>query len=121
MNYPGRIIKKGESNKTIVKAIQKQLNDLGIAKLLVDGDFGNKTFNAVKLFQIRTLDKNGNPLIADGIVGAITWEYLFGEKSIPVVTATDKFLKKVLEIANSQIGQKEQPLGSNKGPMVNEY
>lgn len=122
MNYPKRIIKKGEKDKTIVKVIQSKLNELGIVKLLVDGDFGNKTHNAVKLFQNRTLDENGFPLIADGKVGAITWKYLFGIKSIPINnTSKDVFLQKVIEIANSQIGQLEDPLGSNKGPMVNEY
>ncbi len=122
MNYPGRIIKKGESDKTIVKAIQERINELGIANLVVDGDFGYKTHNAVKLYQSRTLDENGFPLIADGKIGPITWKFLFGEESIPIVTSTDDaFLQKVIEIARTQIGELEEPLGSNRGPMVDEY
>ena len=122
MKYPNRLIKKGEKDKTIVKAIQKKLNELGVSNLVVDGDFGNKTFSAVKLFQARTLDQNGNPLVADGVIGAITWKYLFGEDSVPqVLTAQQKFLKKVIETATTQIGVVEVPLGSNKGFMVEQY
>lgn len=122
MKYPRRIIKKGESNKTIVKAIQRKINAIGIAKLVVDGDFGNKTRSAVRLFQSQTFDENGTPLVADGIVGPITWKFLFGIKSIPVITTpTTTSLKKVLQIAETQIGQMEEPLGSNKGPMVTKY
>lgn len=90
MNYPGRIIKKGEKDKKIVKTIQSKLNELGVSKLIVDSDFGTKTHNAIKLFQSRTIDENGFSLIPDGKVGAITWKYLFGNNSIPSITSTKK-------------------------------
>ena len=49
MKYPGRLIKKNEQDKAIVKAIQTQLNEKGYGVIDVDGDFGNKTLSAVKL------------------------------------------------------------------------
>ncbi len=48
-----------------VRRLQEQLNSKG-ASLGIDGDFGEKTLNAVKAFQ----EKNG--LIADGVVGPKT-------------------------------------------------
>ena len=57
---------KGDS----VKALQILLNGYGCSCGTADGDFGNKTASAVKLFQ----RKNG--LTQDGIVGANTWKAL---------------------------------------------
>jgi len=53
-----------------VKKLQKQLNKIG-NKLVVDGDFGNDTKNAVIDFQRKSR------LCVDGIVGDKTWNYLF--------------------------------------------
>jgi peptidoglycan hydrolase-like protein with peptidoglycan-binding domain len=39
-------------------------------KLVADGDFGNKTLEAVKDFQ------NKNGMVGDGIVGRMTWSKL---------------------------------------------
>ena len=47
----------------------KKLNDAGYS-LAVDGDFGNKTLEAVKDYQ------KVNGLVVDGIVGVKTWEKL---------------------------------------------
>jgi lysozyme len=77
MQYPKRVISKNEKDRKIVKAIQTQLNDLGFGLLTVDGDFGNKTAEAVKRFQATQKDAQGNPLVKDGKVGAITWALLF--------------------------------------------
>ncbi|MBV6479354.1 MAG: hypothetical protein HGGPFJEG_02125 [Ignavibacteria bacterium] len=122
MNYPNRVIKKGETNKSIVKAIQQRLNEVNCGPLDVDGEFGNKTFNAVKLFQARSVDNNGNPLIVDGKIGPITWEILFGSNTIIVTPEPDSdLLGKVVSIAKSQIGVMENPVGSNSGPEVNQY
>lgn len=49
-----------------VAYLQRKLNSTG-AKLTIDGDFGNKTKQAVIQFQI------DNNLSADGIVGKMTW------------------------------------------------
>jgi hypothetical protein len=124
MNYPNRYIKKGESNTEIVIAIQKKLNALGIVTILENGIFDEFTKSAVKLFQSMSIDSQGNPLISDGIVGSITWEALFGKKTQdhPESFSTNySFLNKVIEVANSQIGVLEQPLGSNSGPEVEKY
>jgi len=122
MQYPNRIIEKGEKDETIVKAIQKQLNAKGCGPVDVDGDFGKNTISAVKLFQTRNSDAKGNPLEADGRIGAITWATLFGGNQVPVanVGATD-LLKKTLEVAASQIGVVEQPPFSNRGPEIDIY
>jgi peptidoglycan hydrolase-like protein with peptidoglycan-binding domain len=68
MDYPNRLIKRGETNTAIVKAIQKRLNQIGCGPLSLDGDFGDKTFQAVKLFQSRFSDTNQNSL-----KGSIIW------------------------------------------------
>ena len=122
MNYPKRVIQKGKANKPIVKAIQAKLNASGCGPITVDGDFGNKTFSAVKLFQSTRKDKNGNLLIADGKIGAITWEALFGADTVVENNqAPNIFLTTLIEIANNEIGTREVPLGSNKGPKVKAY
>lgn len=122
MNYPKKLITKGETNKTIVRAVQNQLNAMGCGPVVVDGDFGNQTFQAVKLFQTRNTDQNGNPLLADGKIGAVTWAVLFGADSVVVTdTSTSALLTTVLQVAVSQIGVIEKPAFSNRGPQVDEY
>jgi hypothetical protein len=122
MNYPGHVIKKNDKDAAAVKAIQQQLNIKGCGPIVVDGDFGTDTYNAVQLFQTRFADLNGNPLVADGIIGPITWASLFGtEKSQVITTAPNDLLKAVLSIASSQVGVMEVPPGSNNGPEVNTY
>ncbi|MCB0725949.1 MAG: CHAP domain-containing protein [Ignavibacteriae bacterium] len=122
MNYPNRVIKKGESNKTIVRALQQKLNEVGCGPIDVDGDFGPQTFKSVKQFQATRRDQNGNPLEIDGKVGSITWSVLFGNVTVPVEIETpNEFLKEALKFAVTQIGVMEKPLGSNMGPEVNKY
>lgn len=84
MKYPGRVVIKGEKDKAVVKAVQKQLNEQGCGPIDVDGDFGPKTFAAVKLFQSRFPDQNGNPLVVDGKLGPLSWSALFGESTVPI-------------------------------------
>lgn len=43
MNYPGRIIRKGEKDISITKAVQDRLNKIGFGPLIVDGDFDDCT------------------------------------------------------------------------------
>lgn len=124
MNYPNRYIKKGESNSEIVIEIQRKLNALGIVTILENGIFDDITKSAVKLFQSLAVDSQGNPLVSDGVVGSITWEALFGKKtqSNPESFSTKySLLNKVIEVANSQVGVLEKPLGSNSGPEVEKY
>ncbi len=131
MKYPGRVIKIGEKNTAIVKALKQQLNkSLGAnsdpdLKLDVDDpSFGPRTREVVRIFQTRNVDADGRPLKQDGEVGSITWAALFGVSTV-VVSAVpdDAFLKKVLQIAAGEERKKvrEQPKNSNKGPEVSEY
>ena len=122
MNYPNRIIKAGEANKTIVKAVQQRLNEVGLGPIEVIGIFGPKTTNAVKLFQAMHKDQNGNPLEIDGKIGSVTWEILFGQETVPVIEeTTNQLLAEALKVAISQIGVMEEPPGSNRGKKVEEY
>ncbi len=122
MNYPKRVIKKGETSKPIVKALQQRLIECNCGPVDDPGVFATKTEQAVKLFQSLHRDMNGNPLTIDGKVGAFTWETLFGVESVTTnsVPSTD-LLTKVLEIARQEIGVTEDPLGTNRGPKVDQY
>ena len=84
MKYPNRIIKEGEANTAIVKAIQKKLMELHIGDLQGTGVYAAKTKNAIKLFQATHMDQFGNPLEVDGQVGSLTWAALFGTDTIVV-------------------------------------
>jgi hypothetical protein len=121
MNYPKRVIKKGEKDTGIAEAIQRQLQKRGITNVAVDDDFGDETVSAVKLFQTLNRDKHGNPLEADGIVGPMTWEALFDDLFTPDATAPSDFLREALSFAQTQVGVMEKPPGSNKGPEVQAY
>jgi cell wall-associated NlpC family hydrolase len=122
MNYPKRIIKEGETNTGIVKAIQKKLDELGLGPFAGTGVYGSKTKAAVKLYQSMHRDRFGIPLLADGKIGALTWESLFGPDSVVTNDAsTSAYLTEVLKVAASQVGVMEVPVGSNKGPEVNAY
>jgi CHAP domain/Putative peptidoglycan binding domain len=119
MNYPKRVITKNEPDKKIVKAIQQKLKELNYYKDAVDGDFGNKTLQAVKNFQIQHFDVMGNALVPDGKIGSLSWGALFGT-SIVVENTTSALLKKAIEIATTQIGITEHG-GNNYGPEVKKY
>ncbi len=122
MKYPNRIIKKSESNRGIVKAIQKKLIEINIGDLKGTGVFGTKTKNAVKLFQATHMDQFGNPLEMDGNVGSLTWASLFGVETIVVNDiAPNALLIEALKVAITQLGVMEDPPGSNKGTIVNQY
>jgi hypothetical protein len=131
MQYPGRVIKQGEADARIVKALKQALNDkLALQgqrdlKLTVsDPNFGPKMEQAVKMFQARNVDSQGNPLITDGKVASLTWEALFGHQSVPAAaTASDDLLQEALRIAVAEqaANVREEPLGSNRGPKVDEY
>ncbi len=129
MQYPGRIIQLGEADPAIVAALKTRLD---AALALPPGDaldvgqpvFDDRTASAVKAFQAISLDANGQPLKADGAVGAITWAALFGDEQVPkAATTDDAFLAKVLEIAAGEEarGVREDPVGSNRGKDVEAY
>jgi hypothetical protein len=120
--YPGRIIKRRERDKNIVNALQSRLNEVGCGPVDVDGVFGDQTDGAVRLFQARHTDADGQPLLIDGEVGSLTWARLFGTQTVPqIVTPASELAAAVLEVAKTQLHVREQPLGSNRGPEVDDY
>lgn len=120
--FPGRVVKVGHNDQDVVLAIQHQINEMGCGPIEEDGDFGKNTKNAVKLFQARFTDTDGLPLKIDGEVGSITWAALFGAQSVPISNdAESQLLTRVLAVASTQVGQMEDPLGSNRGPQVDKY
>ena len=131
MNYPGRIIRKGEQDAKIVRAIKEQLNILlcsaGDVSLRLDPDnpsLGDKVVQTIKLFQARHVDGEGRPLKQDGQVGSLTWAALFGTGSVVVSsTFTDGYLAAVLSTASVEEQKKvrEVPVNSNRGPEVEAY
>lgn len=131
MHYPGRVIKVGEQDAAIVKALKERLNAaLGIEddpELRLnpsDPNFGPRVRQTVKLFQARNVDGKGRPLKQDGEVGSLTWEALFGPGSVAVsAKAADPLLARVLQIAAAEEAKKvrEEPRNSNRGPQVDAY
>lgn len=122
--YPGRNIKLGDRDKELVRMLQQRLNAVGCGPICVDGDFGGETEAAVRLFQARSVDSQGTPLVIDGVVGSLTWEALFGSKTLSKTSGkslNDPLLGKTIEVARSQIGVMENPPGSNRGKQVEEY
>jgi hypothetical protein len=131
MKYPGRVIKLGEQDARIVKAVRAQLNRMlaspGELKDALDPEateFDAGMKSAVKLFQTRHTDSQGNPLKPDGELGPISWAALFGAEKAPHVEGTkDKLLARVLEVAAGEEAKEvhEQPPRSNRGPEVDVY
>jgi hypothetical protein len=129
--YPGRTIKVGEQDATIVKALKRQLNEaLGIEAdpaLRLDPDspsFGPAMKRMVMLFQARHVDSTGRPLKQDGEIGSVTWATLFGGSSVPSGTRPiPPILATALRIAAEQEARqvREVPRNSNKGPEVSAY
>jgi hypothetical protein len=131
MKYPGRTIKVGEKDASIVRALKKQLNsalaagrDAELRLDPEDASFGPRMKQAVKLFQTRNVDSEGRPLKQDGEVGLLTWEALFGAKAVPASeTPKNAYFKGVLALAGREAdrGVLEVPKNSNRGPEVSEY
>jgi hypothetical protein len=131
MPYPGRLIKLGERDASIVKAVKTALNkamaDQRQPEFRLDPDnpnFGPTTKQAVKLFQARHVDAEGRPLKVDGEIGSITWAVLFGPESVPAADTTDDpLLAQVLAIAAGEEAKqvREVPKNSNRGPEVSLY
>lgn len=130
MQYPGRVIKMGETDAAVVKALKTALNRALVLKGVdavpldpANPRFGPQMKQAVQLFQARNVDPaTGAPLKPDGEVGSITWAALFGAERVPSVTqAPSNLLAKALAIAATQVGVLEQPRNSNRGPMVDQY
>jgi CHAP domain/Putative peptidoglycan binding domain len=122
MDYPNRIIKKGETDITVMDAVQRQLNAKNCGPVPITDVFDDVTVSAVKLFQTRHTDVSGTPLKADGQIGPITWAVLFDTDNVPSGNdAPSPLLSTTLQVAASQLGVVEDPPNSNRGPMVDQY
>lgn len=129
MRYPGHIVKVGEVDPDIVRAIKRRLNaTLGSdTSLRLDPDnpnFGPRMKQVVKLYQSRNVDASGHPLKPDGQVGSLTWSALFGEGTVPNRdSAQSFFLELVLAVAAGEEAKRvrEIPRNSNRGPQVEVY
>jgi len=121
--FPGRIIKAGDPDRETVKTIQHRLNEVGCGPIEETGIFDVETTKkAVKLFQARFPDVSGRPLGIDGEVGSFTWGAMFGAASVPSSSpASSPLVKAAIDFAVTQIGIRERPLGSNRGPEVDQY
>ena len=86
-------LKKGAKG-TAVKELQKRLKELGYYTYGIDGDYGDRTVNAVKAFQM----KNG--LTADGVCGESTLKKLNSADAITAKGST------TVELNTSQTLQK---------------
>jgi lysozyme family protein len=122
--YPGRLLRNGSTGRA-VETVQARLLELGLRDLGgVDGDFGDRTEWAVRQFQARSIDHEGLPLEVDGIVGPRTWGALFGLAAMPPpapAPAAGDFAAALLTRASAEIGVREMPPGSNRGPQVDAY
>ena len=131
MQYPGRVIKMGEQDARIVRALKTQLNKslalAGEQRIVLDPGnpvFGPKVKQAVQLFQARHVDSEGRPLKPDGELGAISWGVLFGDETVAASEAPrDAFLGEVIAVALAEEAKtiREIPANSNRGPVVEAY
>lgn len=121
--YPGRYVKVGERDPEVVLHVQRRLNETGCGPLPQTGLYDLQTARAVKRFQARFTDMDGQPLVVDGVVGPLTWASMFGVEAVPGPAVDDppSIATAALAIARSQIGVCEHPAGSNRGPKVDEY
>lgn len=108
--FPGGTILQGEKDTAIVTAVQRQLNEVGCGPLQQDGSFGPRTSAAVGKFQAQ----HGLPV--RGFVDEATWTALFAQQPV-----AEPLLSAAVREASSQVGVMEQPLGSNRGPQVDQY
>jgi len=99
------------------------LNEVGCGPIDETGSFDNEvTLRAVKLFQARFPDASGHALLIDGKIGAITWSAMFGTASVPSNSiAPSSLVSEAIKFAETQVGVRERPLGSNRGPEVDRY
>lgn len=117
MKYPGRVIRQGEPDAGIVRAVKLALNEkLALqgthdAVLPVDDPhFDAAMLQAVRMFQARNVDSQGAPLVIDGKIGPLTWEALFGTQSVPVVDAASDELRGGVGAGKGEPGDQDRRL-----------
>ena len=120
--YPRRLVRRGETDDVLVRALQQRLTVLACGPLDEDGVYGPAVVEAVRLFQARFAGIDGQPLTIDGVVGPATFAALFGDYSVPLdVRAPVPLLAKALQVALTQVGVREDPRRPNRGPQVDAY
>ncbi|MES2794600.1 MAG: CHAP domain-containing protein [Bacteroidota bacterium] len=126
------VLKKGSTGPK-VSELQLILQELGY-DVKIDGEYGTGTYNAIRTFQAKHLDKHGKPLEVDGQVGDITWWALTNPR--PIITIFDTTYdimpdisfggtgigRAALQIAINEIkaGAREMG-GNNMGPFCKKY
>jgi len=120
MKYPNKPICLGDDHPDIVIQIQKRLNQKNFEAVEEDGVFGNLTEHAVIAFQNSYCDLNGLPLRIDGKVGPLTCGALFG-RTLQQSYNDSPLAREAIKIAHDEIGIKEDPPRSNRGPRIKEY
>jgi hypothetical protein len=121
MEFPGHVIKIGETNGALIRKIAQRLKALGYDPTSPAGQFDAPFKSLVKLFQSQHVDALGVPLKVDGEIGPLTWGALFDDDAHETPTPSGTLLERALAKAISQIGVRERPVGSNKGPEVERY
>lgn len=119
--YPGHYLKEGTTDRDSVRLVQQRLNQVGCGPVPENGTFDSEIKEAVQLFQARSVDSQGQSLKIDGIVGPVTWAALFGAAGEDIGEAVSPLVKRTLIVAATQVGIREDPVGSNSGPRVDEY
>lgn len=120
MNYPGRVVKIGETDSVLVDHLIAGLSAKGYSTTLVPGVFNQRLKSLIQLFQDQNVDALSRPLTVDGIVGPMTWDAIFGIGADNVVLATG-LGGAALAIAIGELGVLEDPVGSNRGQKVDSY
>jgi hypothetical protein len=125
------VLKKGAQGEA-VKELQRLLAAAGLP-VVDDGDFGSKTFAAVRAFQAQHLDVHGRPLVVDGVVGPVTWWSLRNAATPAAPLAVIDYTR-MPETGGSAIGRAalaaaigelkagaREEGGNNRGPWVRKY
>lgn len=121
MAFPGAILKRGDTGADVAK-IQARLDALGLAVSSPKGTFDAALVSGIRLFQSLHSGPDGRPLLSDGQVGPMTWGALFPDEVAPTApSVTSNLATAALGFAVSQIGVMEKPVGSNRGPEVDQY
>jgi len=101
----------------------------------IDGEYGTRTYQAVRAFQSQNLDQHGTPLVVDGKVGPLTWWSLHNPKPdltppsvvdygrMPPPEAGGSALgRAALEVAVGELNTGAGEIGGNNaGPFVRKY
>lgn len=117
--FDGVVLTAGSTDRASIMAVQARLQVLGYSGQ-PNGQYDAAMEALVRLFQSQHVDESGIPLKVDGQIGVHTWSALFGPTPGPVQPAT-LLLAQAIAVASTQIGQMEVPVGSNRGPMVDQY